>query len=222
MYKIIYEDEHLIGIDKLSTVPCIRLGDSSGLSDELLLEFPFLGQIPDFGFTHRLDNETLGVLVVAKKQGVYETIRGYFDSKKINKTYHARVQGLVAEECGVIDLPIAHSSKSPKKMIAVREGYRIYRGEPRPAKTEWKTISKTLDTTDLELSTSTGVRHQIRVHLLSIGHPICGDRLYCKDFLNYPSLMLVSKSIRFLHPVTGIEILIKSEIELGTMFKEFF
>ena len=222
MYKIIYEDEHLIGIDKLSPVPCIRLADSSGLSDELLLEFPFLGQIPDFGFTHRLDNETLGVLIVAKKVGVYDTIRGYFDSKKINKTYHARVQGVVEGDTGVINLPIAHSSKSPKKMVAVREGYRIYRGEPRPANTEWTTIDKALDTTDLELSTSTGVRHQIRVHLLSIGHPICGDRLYCKDFLNYPSLMLISKSVSFLHPVTGAEMLIKSGIELGTMFKEFF
>ena len=222
MYKIIYEDEHLIAIDKLSNIPCIRLADSAGMSDELILEYPFLSKLPDFGFTHRIDNETLGVVVVAKDLSTYEAIRSYFDSKEIHKTYHARVTGVVQDDKGVIELPIAHSLKSTKKMIAIKDGYRIYRGQPRVAKTEWTVMNRCLDTSDLALSTSTGVRHQIRVHLLSIEHPICGDRLYSKNFLDYPSLMLISKSVEFFHPVKQKNILVESNLDLGTMFKEFF
>ncbi|HOW16482.1 MAG TPA: RluA family pseudouridine synthase [bacterium] len=222
MYKILYEDKDLLVIDKLSTVPCIRLGDSYGLSDELIIEFPMLASIPDYGFTHRLDNETLGVMLLAKNVDVYEKIRVLFENKNIKKTYHARVKGCVQEQEGRIDVPIAHSLKSTKKMVAVKDGYRVYRGQARPAMTRWIVLNKGIDSCDLELHTDTGVRHQIRVHLLSIGHPICGDRLYNKDFLEHPSLMLISKRMSFVHPNTQQNMQIESEIELSSMFREFF
>lgn len=222
MYKILYEDKHLLVIDKLSTVPCIRMGDSSGLSDELVLEYPSLLKIQDHGFTHRLDNETLGAVIVAKDSEVYEKIRKGFDSSEIWKTYNARVSGLVGPDEGLIEVPIAHSLKSTKKMLAVKDGYRVYRGQPRTASTRWKVIARSSNTSDLELLTNTGVRHQIRIHMLSIGHPICGDRLYSKDFLSYPSLMLISKSIEFVHPVLGEKMTVKSSLDLNNMFKEFY
>jgi len=222
LYKILHEDKHLLVIDKLSTVPCIRLGDSSGLSDELILEYPGLVKIPDYGFTHRLDNETLGAVIVAKDLETYEKIRLDFDSSRISKTYHARVSGVVEADEGCVELPIAHSLKSAKKMLVVRDGYRVYRGQPRQACTKWKVLSRSSGTTDLALSTNTGVRHQIRVHLLSIGHPICGDRLYNKDFLSHPSLMLICKRIEFTHPRSEEKMAINSELELNNMFKEFY
>ena len=200
MYNVVYEDKYLIGIDKLCVVPTIRLGQSAGLSDELILEFPMLAKIQDFGITHRLDNETLGIIIVAKDQTTYTKLRDLFNNKKIYKTYHARVCGHMKGNAGVIDTPIAHDSKSDKKMLAVKDGYRIYRGKARPALTHWTLLSSNPGTSDLELVANTGVRHQIRVHLASIGHCICGDVLYGKTGFDHPSLMLISKKLVFIHP----------------------
>ncbi|MEI6080396.1 MAG: RluA family pseudouridine synthase [bacterium] len=218
MFRVVYEDENCMGVDKLLPMPCIRQGSSSGLSDDIILEYPDLMKIPDFGLTHRLDNETLGVILVAKNADYYEKIRELFTNKKVSKTYNARVRGIVKEDSGIIDDPIAHSKKSIKKMIVVKPGYRIYRSEPRPAITEWTVINRRSDSTDLELKTSTGVRHQIRVHLQSIGHPICGDALYSDYSEDYPSLMLISKSVSFECPISGKEIKLVSTLNLDNMF----
>ncbi|MBN1114714.1 MAG: RluA family pseudouridine synthase [Oligoflexia bacterium] len=220
MYRIVFEDEFIIGVDKTVTIPCLRQGESAGLSDELLLEFPQLVSVPDFGFTHRLDNETVGVMLVARTKDYYDAMRGLFSMKLVNKTYHARVTGHVEDKKGVIDLPIAHSKKTEKKMVAVREGYRIFRGNPRPARTEWTVLKKSGINTDLELKTSSGVRHQIRVHLHSMGHPVCGDHLYGKHASDYPSLMLISRTIAFKCPVRNSEIVLTSPLTLDNMFTE--
>lgn len=218
MYRVIHEDEYLIGIDKLSPMPCIRQGDSAALSDEVIMEYPFLSSIRDNGFTHRLDNDTLGVLLIARTASYYEKMRELFNNKGVNKIYHARVNGVMVEDHGVIDLPIAHSSKSAKKMVVVRPGYRIYRGKPRDAVTEWTVMKKKADSTDLELRTRTGVRHQIRVHLHSIGVPICGDVLYSDHSSGHPSMMLISKRVFFKCPVRGSDIEVISKLDLDNMF----
>jgi 23S rRNA-/tRNA-specific pseudouridylate synthase len=218
MYRVIYENKNVLIIDKLVPVPTLRQGSNGGLSDDVLLEFPYLSSIPDCGFTHRLDNETLGLILIAKDDNYYAKIRHLFSEKKINKLYLARVRGVLVSDKGIIDTPIAHSAKSTKKMIAVKEGYRIFRGNPRAAVTEWKVINKRADSTDLELSARTGVRHQIRVHLASIDHPICGDRLYGKSLDDYPSLMLISKSLNFICPESGEKIEAVSTLTLDSMF----
>lgn len=218
MFRLVYEDENCLGIDKVTPMPCIRQGDSTGLSDDVVLEYPTLSNVPDYGFTHRLDNETLGVILIAKNKAYYESIRELFKNKKVEKIYNARVRGNIIEEAGEIDYPIAHSKKTAKKMVAVKPGYRIYRGEPRYAYTMWKVLKHRPDATDIELHATTGVRHQIRVHLESIGHPICGDRLYSEYSQDYPSLMLISKSVSFTCPVTAKEIKLMSTLNLDNMF----
>ena len=218
VYRVIYENSDILIIDKLVPVPTLRQGSNGGLSDEVLLEFPFLAPIKDSGFTHRLDNETLGLILIAKNERYYSDIRALFSEKKVNKKYHARVKGLVARDSGVIDIKIAHSAKSTKKMMAVKEGYKIFRGNPRDAVTEWKVLNRRADSTDLELSAKTGVRHQIRVHLASIDHPICGDKMYGKFFEDYPSLMLISKTLSFDCPKTGNKIEAVSTLTLDSMF----
>lgn len=224
MYRVITDDQYFLAIDKLAPIPCIRLGDKAGLSDELILSNPELIKLPDFGFTHRLDNETLGAVLVAKSLQYYEAIRTLFKEKKMNKTYHARVTGIVPSDSGIIDLPIAHSDKSKKKMLAVRQGYRVgFRGKPRPAVTEWKVITKHAECTDMELKTHTGVRHQIRIHMKSIGHPICGDDVYggTSQGFEAPSLMLISKSIQFECPIRKTPITIYSTLSLDSMFSSY-
>jgi len=218
VYRVVYENKDILIIDKLVPVPTLRQGSNGGLSDEVLLEFPYLASINDCGFTHRLDNETLGLILIAKNEKYYLKIRDLFREKKISKLYLARVRGSLPAEKGVIDTPVAHSAKSTKKMVAVKEGYRIFRGNPRTAVTEWKVVNRRVDSTDLELSARTGVRHQIRVHLASIEHPICGDRLYGKDVNDYPSLMLISKSLSFVCPECGDKIEASSTLTLDSMF----
>lgn len=218
MYRVVYENQYFVFIDKLVPVPGIRQGNSGGLSDELLLEYPFLSSIEDFGFTHRLDNETLGLILVAKTKEYYNLIRTLFSNGEIKKQYLARVQGVLTKDNGFIDLKIAHSAKSTKKMMVVKEGFRIFRGKARNAVTEWKVLLRRVDSTDLELSARSGVRHQIRLHMANLGYPICGDRLYGKFSEDYPSLMLISKSIDFICPKTGELVKAVSTLNLDNMF----
>lgn len=220
MYKIIDDKVNFLIVEKQSNVPCLRQGDSAGLSDELVLEFPELHKVKDFGFTHRLDNETLGLIIVAKSQDYYEAIRALFKEKLILKKYHARVEGLIPQAEGDIYFPIAHSKNNEKKMIAIKPGYRIYRGQPQEAKTTWKLLKNDALHSDLELTSSSGRRHQIRVHLAGIGFPICGDSLYSKNFKNYPSLMLIAKEISFKCPVENIDYTFTSLINLNNIFKD--
>lgn len=215
MFKLLFENESFLIIDKLTQIPCIREGASAGLSDELILDYPYLSNIKDFGFTHRVDNETLGILLVAKNTAYYEDIRALFKEHKVLKTYLARVEGEVPLAEGEIMFPIAHDKNNKKKMLAVKPSYRIYRGKVMDAKTAWTIIDKTNTTTDLLLSTNTGRRHQLRVHLKAIDHPICGDQLYSKNYLNYPALMLIAKSISFICPSSKKNYSFNSELDLS-------
>lgn len=218
-YRTIFENEDYLGIEKIYPIPCIRLNDKAGLSDELILEYPYLSKIKDYGFCHRLDNETLGVILVAKRQDVYDKTRIMFSKNLINKTYHARVNGVMENNEGLIDDPIGHDRKSKKKMLVLKEGYRIFRGRKQEAKTYFKVLKRNKASTDLEVSIETGVRHQIRVHLKSIGHSVLEDGLYGDLLGNYPSMMLISKKISFVSPVNSEKIELLSTISLDNMFK---
>jgi len=219
MYRIIFENQHFIILDKLSQIPCIREGHSAGLSDELVLEYPYLANIDDFGFTHRLDNETLGILLVAKNKDYYELIRNLFKTEKVLKTYLARVEGIVPQKDGEIVFPIAHNKNNKKKMLAIKPTYRIFRGKAKDAKTSWTILEQTKTTSDLLLSTYTGRRHQIRVHLQGIGFPICGDFLYSKNYTSYPALMLIAKSLSFTCLVSKTNYNFSSNLELDFFYK---
>ena len=220
MYRVLEENPNYLFIEKLSQIPCITQGDSRGLSDELILEFPELSKISDFGFTHRLDNQTLGILLIARNEKYYDLIRELFKTKLIDKTYLAKVEGVFPTETGEINFPIAHSKSSKKKMIAVKPGYRVFRGQIQNASTKWEVIKTSINSTDLKLFTNTGRRHQIRVHLSGLGYPICGDNLYSKSFTNYPNLMLIAESLSFTCPIENKQLRFSSTITLDNMFND--
>ena len=114
----------------------------------------------------------------------------------MEKHYLAVAEGIVKDESGVIDRPIARSPKDRKKMAVLEGG--------RSARTEWRLLEPLRGASLLDVHILTGRTHQIRVHLQSIGHPVAGDPLYgLKHGVTAPRLMLHAYTLAFTHPRTG-------------------
>lgn len=174
---ILYEDEHLIVINKPpGLVVHPAPGHYSGtLVNGLLYHCPDLRGIGGKlrpGIVHRLDKDTSGTLVVAKNAPALEHLALQFKSRTIQKKYLAMVYGEIRGESGVISLPVGRHPVHRKKMSAFsRKG--------RPAETLWKVRERFQGATLLDIDLKTGRTHQIRVHCAAISHPVMGDDLYC-------------------------------------------
>ena len=199
-----------MAIEKQAGLPTLPLprGKKQTLASELLHKFPELKKISDNGIVHRLDNDTSGIIIVAKTENVYGTLREVWNTDQVAKTYVAVVLGTLIGS-GVLQIPIAHHPKKKKKMMINKQKGRL-------ALTEWKTIRQDNDKTWIEVKIKTGVRHQIRLHLASIGFPIVGDLLYQKvkqRLLNPPGIdhhLLHLTKVDLIHPETGKKLSIES------------
>lgn len=184
--SIVFQSEELIVVDKPAGLPTHPndYSDRSTLANALLARFPEIAEVGDDrlrpGIVHRLDTDTSGLLLVARTEESFRTLRKLFDERKVKKTYWALVLGDVASG-GEVTTPVAHHPRNPRKMVAVtsevrkREGFR---SRVREAKTLYEPLERFNGYTLLEVRTLTGRMHQVRVHLSSIGHPLAGDRLY--------------------------------------------
>jgi len=147
------------------------------------------------GIVHRLDKDTSGVMMVAKNDETQAELSRMLKDREIEKHYLAMVEGVMKETEGTVDAPIARSKKDRKKMAVDPEG--------RPAVTEWKVIAEGRGCSLLDVHILTGRTHQIRVHMRSIHHPVCGDPIYGADKgAKTPCLMLHARSLSFAHPRT--------------------
>lgn len=147
---------------------------------------------------HRLDKDTSGVIVMGMTRKAHAHISMQFEKRETIKTYIARVWGCVEGDKGEIDLPINSDwNNRPKQMIDHENG--------RPAQTHWEVIGREENTTRLRLTPSTGRSHQLRVHMLSLGHPILGDAFYghTESQRATARLQLHAKTLRFIHPDNG-------------------
>lgn len=232
--KVRHRDDTIIIIEKPAGLPCLpsRGGVSPTLAEQLMANAPELSELPDFGLVHRLDNDTSGLVVVARTKEAYENLRRQFSEGKVEKEYLALVVGRPPTE-GAITSPIAHHPRKKKKMIASPAG--------RPAHTEYKVVQRYLSPLTPSLSPQgervsegrvrgglhyalvrvqikTGVRHQIRVHLASIGHPLAGDKLYqnvhkrSDDVVKLPRHFLHASRVVFSHPGTHKKIAVTSSL----------
>jgi 23S rRNA pseudouridine1911/1915/1917 synthase len=132
------------------------------------------------GLVHRLDTGTSGCLVFARHPAAYAKLRHAFSNGLIEKTYLARVEGEIKESI-IIDYPIAHHPKNKAKMIAIMPKNKYFRGKPQAAVTIVEPIpplQKGGQGGFVRVRIQGGRRHQIRVHLAAIGHPLVGDVLY--------------------------------------------
>lgn len=180
---LIYEDSDCVAINKPAGMPCHPLLAWKG---DTALEW--VGQrCPDVlkasrdlregGLVHRLDTGTSGILVFARNEQTYDAYRAAFSRAEIRKTYVALVQGFVQSEL-CIEYAIAHHLRNRSKMIAITPKHRYFRGHPQPAQTFVKPMKVEGHFTRVAVQIRGGRRHQIRVHLAAVGHPLVGDSLY--------------------------------------------
>jgi tRNA pseudouridine32 synthase/23S rRNA pseudouridine746 synthase len=165
---LIHDDAHLIAIDKpagLLSVP----GKGPDKADCAIARV--LCQFPDALVVHRLDMATSGLLLFARGLAAQQALSRAFETRQVHKTYIAEVHGQLAEDCGVVDLPLASDwPNRPRQKVDLAGG--------KAAVTHWQVLSRGPEHTRVALMPVTGRSHQLRVHMLSLGHPIVGDALY--------------------------------------------
>ncbi len=152
---------------------------------------------PSATIVHRLDFDTSGVMVVPLTKAALSHISKQFQARSVSKHYTAVVAGLMAQDEGVIDLPIA-SDIGPRYKICHQTG--------KSSVTEFKVLARDpqAGTTRVFLHPITGRSHQLRLHLQAIGHPILGCEFYGGEYAKAAErLLLHATDLRFVHPSTG-------------------
>ncbi len=211
--NILYEDEHLVVINKPhGLVVHPAAGNSDGTLVNALLHhcnhLSGIGGVERPGIVHRLDKDTSGCLVAAKSDTAHRHLAESFANRQVNKLYLAVVNGCPNIESGKIESHIARNPKDRQKMAVVTPP----RGKL--AITNYS-VKKKSDTASLiECQLLTGRTHQIRVHMKSLGNPILGDPIYsrtAKQNVQVPRLMLHAWKLSFIHPETKEEMNFQSE-----------
>ena len=189
---VLYSDGTLVVIDKpagLLSVP----GRGADLQDCATVRVQ--ARFPDAKVVHRLDQATSGLMVLARGVEAQRKLGRAFEARRVVKRYVAVVTGLVSSDQGSIDLPLSSDwPNRPRQQVDPERG--------KPSLTRWQVISRDAgsSTTRLELEPLTGRSHQLRVHLLAIGHPIVGDALYAGLAQTASRLMLHARALTIEHP----------------------
>jgi tRNA pseudouridine32 synthase/23S rRNA pseudouridine746 synthase len=191
---ILHEDHEIIVLDKpagLLSVP----GRGPDLADCLITRVQAV--FPQALLVHRLDRDTSGVIVFALSPHAQRKLSMQFEEKRTKKTYQARLDGLLEPREGTVDLPlIVDWENRPRQMVCHDTG--------RPAQTDWRVLRYEGATTRVRLIPRTGRTHQLRVHMLALGHVIRGESIYATgQAADYPRLMLHAEELRLNHPETG-------------------
>ncbi|MEP3264934.1 MAG: pseudouridine synthase [Hyphomicrobiales bacterium] len=193
--SIIYHDDDILALDKPSGLLSVP-GKSDAHKD--CLESRIQADFPTARIVHRLDMDTSGLIIMALNSDAHRHLGLQFERRHIDKTYVARVWGLIADESGIIDLPLRCDwPNRPRQMVDFDEG--------RSALTEWEVVARDDISTRVTLYPKTGRSHQLRVHMLELGHPILGDNLYAHEEALAASsrLCLHAQKIDLYHPTGG-------------------
>ncbi len=201
--EILFIDDHLIIVNKASGLLSVP-GRGEDKKDCLISRVQ--KKYPEALIVHRLDMPTSGILVLARSASVHKQLSKQFQNREVAKQYIAVVNGILKVTAGEIDLPlITDWPNRPKQKVDYETG--------KPSLTRYEVLSVNLkdNTSRIALFPVTGRSHQLRVHLLSIGHIIIGDKLYesNKPNSNSPRLLLHASQIAFKHPVTEKQLTIE-------------
>ena len=197
-FPVLYEDDSLLAIDKPSGVAVHGgSGVSFGVIEQLRQARPTARMLE---LVHRLDRETSGVLLVAKKRSALKHVQDQFRDRETGKTYLALVQGQWPSNRKVIDLPLEKFLIAKGESEGERRVRVVAKDDPNGMRaiTLVKVAKLVGSCTLLEVTIKTGRTHQIRVHLASLGHPIVGDDKY-GDFEYNRQLQKMGLKRMFLH-----------------------
>ncbi|MET3493092.1 RluA family pseudouridine synthase [Variovorax boronicumulans] len=197
----IHEDPYLLVLEKPAGLLCVP---GRGDDKQDCLSTRAMRQWPDALVVHRLDMATSGLVVMARGLAMQRALSAAFAERRVHKRYEAIVDGVlpVKEEWSLIDAPLM--ADWPRRPLQ--------KADPagKPSLTRWRALGSSVQGDELRESThvllepETGRSHQLRVHMLSIGHPILGDALYADAAVQAraPRLMLHASALGFVHPVT--------------------
>lgn len=217
--SILYEDNHLLIINKPSG---IAVHGGSGLNFGVIEYFRKLRPLNKFiELVHRIDRETSGILILAKKRSSLVSLHQQLREKKIKKEYIALVHGAWPIHIKKISEPLLKVKLHNQQKIVLIDQ------KGKPSETYFKIKKKFSSSTLLSIIPKTGRTHQIRVHTLHAGHPILFDKRYGKSNLDanvknktsINRLLLHSYGIHFIHPKNGNNIYIQAPLDID--FKNY-
>lgn len=219
--NIVYEDEHLLVIDKeVGLVVHPGAGVYEGTLVNALLEhckgrLPGIGGTMRPGIVHRLDKDTSGLLVVAKTDAAQNSLSAQISAREVKRIYFALLEGTPPQKSGLVDKPIGRHKTDRKKMAIIDTG--------RPAQTNYEIIQHWHKFTLIKASLKTGRTHQIRVHMASLNCPVVADIVYnqkstgneaARHKLGLRGHALHATYLAFRHPESGLLLEFESKIPL--------
>lgn len=193
--NIIYADDDILVLDKPTGLLTVE-GKHEDHKD--CLEARAIAEFPTARIVHRLDMHTSGLIIMALHAGALRHLNRQFELRRTEKTYEALVWGTLVQEEGIIDLPLRCDWENrPRQMVDRDQG--------KPSETRYKLINWKDSISRVLLYPKTGRSHQLRVHMLALGHPIIGDEFYAEGqaLAASPRLCLHAKELTVEHPIMG-------------------
>ena len=193
--RILYQDAHLLLVrkpDLLLSIPGRHPLNKDSLISRLQQTYPTASIV------HRLDLDTSGIMVIPLDKPTHAHISRQFQQRLVKKSYVAVVHGVVADDHGEVDLPIACDwANRPRQMICYDRG--------KSALTRYTVLERQADRTRVLLEPVTGRSHQLRIHMRELGHPILGCDMYAhpEALAMGDRLMLHATTLGFEHPASG-------------------
>lgn len=209
---ILYEDDYLLAVGKPAgmLIHPSRAKNSGTLANFVYGYYQKTGQKSAFHPLTRLDRDTFGIVLLAKNAYTHTLLQ----QTKVQKTYHALTFGWLVGDSGTIDAPI---DRRPLPSLL-----RFVGENGKPSRTNWRVLERDEQICKLALEPVTGRTHQLRVHCAHVGHPILGDPQYGSDAsqalsleMALPYQMLCAKRLTLIHPITGDNLVLESEMDVG-------
>lgn len=208
--EVVYEDEHLVVVDKPAGMP-VHPGPAHGggtLVNALLARYPDLpgiGGVQRPGIVHRLDKDTSGLIIVARTQAAHAALSEQLKRREVQKTYLALLEGQLRPDEAMIEAPVGRDPNNRLRMMVRAEG-------GREAQTIYRVRARYRGYCLVEASPVTGRTHQLRVHFASLGHPVAGDPVYGHASALVSRQFLHSWRLRLRHPINGRELSLEAPL----------